>query len=185
LLGDNSSMPESANNTPGKQLGQGMLAICFVIGLGALTLFFDGQLGQQVNPNQAPLLGIDEQGHKTVRLKQNRQGHYLANGYINGIEVTFLLDTGATDVAIPQAVAQTAGLIPGLSGVAATANGRVTVYTTAIDQLELGNIVLNNVSGSITPSMPGNTILLGMSALRQVEFTQRGDVLTLKQLSSN
>lgn len=178
-------MPDSANNAPGKQLGQGMLALCFVIALGALTLFFDDQLGQQVNPNQSPSLSIDEQGHKTVRLKQNRQGHYLANGTINGIEVTFLLDTGATDVAIPQPIAQAAGLVPGISGVAATANGRVTVYTTAIDQLELGNIVLNNVSASITPSMPGNTILLGMSALRQVEFTQRGDVLTLKQLSTN
>jgi aspartyl protease family protein len=162
-----------------------MLALCFVLGLGALTLFFDGQLGNQYNPNQTPSPSFDQQGNKTVELKQNRQGHYLANGAINGIEVTFLLDTGATDVAIPQPIAQAAGLVPGSSGIATTANGRVNVYSTTINQLELGNIVLNDVSASITPSMPGNTILLGMSALRQVEFSQRGDVLTLRQLSSN
>ena len=162
-----------------------MLAICFVLGLGALTVFFEDQLSKQSNPNQAPVLSLDEQGHRLVELKQNRQGHYLANGRINGLAVTFLLDTGATDVAIPNTIAQAAGLDAGLSGIATTANGRVKVFSTTIDQLELGNIVLNNVPASITPSMPGNTILLGMSALRQIEFTQRGDVLTLKQLSSN
>lgn len=178
-------MSESANNKPGKQLGQGMLAVCFVLGLGALTVFFEGQLSKQFNPNQSPQLSLDAQGNKSVQLKQNRQGHYLANGQINGIEVTFLLDTGATDVAIPKEIAQAAGLVAGFSSTAATANGLVNVYSTTISHLELGNIVLNNVSASITPSMPGNTILLGMSALRQIEFTQRGDVLTLRQLSSN
>jgi len=178
-------MPESTNKPPGKQLGQGMLAICFILGLGALTFFFDGQLGKQYNPNQAPLLSIDEQGARTVQLKQNRQGHYVASGAINDVDVIFLLDTGATDVAIPESIAQAAGLRPGLSTLATTANGRVNVFETTVNRLSLGNILLTNVSASITPSMPGNTILLGMSALRQVEFTQRGDVLTLKQLSSN
>ncbi len=178
-------MSESIDKNPGKQLGQGMLAICFILGLGALTLFFDGQLSDQYNPNEAPELSLDAQGNKSVQLKQNRQGHYLANGRINGVEVTFLLDTGATDVAIPETVARAAGLAPGYRGTAATANGAVEVFSARINQLELGNIVLNDVSASITPSMPGNTILLGMSALRQIEFTQRGDVLTLKQLSSN
>ncbi len=176
-------MSESVDKNPGKQLGQGMLAICFIVGLGALTLFFEGQLSNQYNPNQDPQLGLDAQGNKSVQLKQNRQGHYLANGRINGVEVTFLLDTGATDVAIPEAIAQAAGLVPNFRGVAATANGMVEVFSTRINQLELGNIILNEVSASITPSMPGNTILLGMSALRQIEFTQRGDMLTLKQLS--
>lgn len=115
-------------------------------------------------------------------LERNRQGHYVVSGTINHIAVTFLLDTGATDVAIPAAVATAAGLEPGLAGRASTANGLVTVYATRIAELQIGNIILNNIDASITPSMSGNTILLGMSALREIEFTQRGTTLTLRQL---
>ena len=119
-------------------------------------------------------------GTKEVVLQQNRQGHYVASGTVNNVPVLFLLDTGATDVAIPESIALAAGLRRGNTSRASTANGAVTVYSTRIDELTLGNIVLEDVSASITTSMPGNTILLGMSALRQVEFSQRGGELTLR-----
>ena len=60
----------------------------------------------------------------------------------------------------------------------------VTVYSTSVDELLIGNIVLHDVQASITPSMPGDTILLGMSALKQIEFTQRDNTLTLRQLAA-
>lgn len=168
--------------SPGKNIGQGMLIACFAIALGGLTLFFDGWLDNQANPNQSPRSSESANGVREVELQRNRQGHYVANGTINGVAVTFLLDTGATDVAIPENVARAAGLQAGFAGQANTANGTVTVYSTRIDELVLGNIVLSNVGASITPSMGGDTILLGMSALRQVEFTQRGSTLTLRQI---
>ena len=121
-------------------------------------------------------------GIREVVLERNRQGHYVANGEINGIPVTFLLDTGATDVAIPAEIALDANLVSGLAQQASTANGVVTVYSTRINELTLGNIVLYNIEASITPSMLGGIILLGMSALQQIEFTQRGATLTLRQL---
>ena len=93
-----------------------------------------------------------------------------------------MLDTGATDVAIPAEIALDANLVSGLAQQASTANGVVTVYSTRINKLTLGNIVLYNIEASITPSMLGGIILLGMSALQQIEFTQRGATLTLRQL---
>jgi aspartyl protease family protein len=57
----------------------------------------------------------------------------------------------------------------------------VTVYGTEVSRLRIGNIELQDVRASITPSMAGDTILLGMSALQQVEFSQRGSTLTLRQ----
>jgi aspartyl protease family protein len=42
--------------------------------------------------------------------------------------------------------------------------------------------VLKDINASITTSMVGNTILLGMSALKQIEFTQRGTTLTLHHI---
>jgi aspartyl protease family protein len=106
----------------------------------------------------------------------------VSSGQINGVPVTFLLDTGATDVAIPSSVAREASLEPGFATLASTANGVITVYSTEVDELTLGNIYLHNIAASITPSLGGDTILLGMSALKQVEFTQRGSTLTLRQL---
>lgn len=157
-----------------------MLIASFTLGLVALTVYFDGTLDNQSNPNRNPNSSITDSGAVEVILESNRLGHYVAGGEINGIPVTFLLDTGATDVAIPSNVAEAAGLTRGYATQASTANGVVTVFSTEVDELKLGSIVLNNIAASVTPSMLGDTILLGMSALRRVEFTQRGSTLTLR-----
>ena len=175
-------MPRHENHPPGKNIGQGMLIASFTLVLIALTLYFNEWLANQSNPNQSPTFSISDIGTREVILERNRQGHYVANGHLNGTPVTFLLDTGATEVAIPSGVADKAGLIRGLPQQAATANGVVTVFSTKIDELQIGNIVLYDIDASVTPSMLGNTILLGMSALRQIEFTQRGSNLTLSQV---
>ena len=167
---------------PGRSIGKGMLIVSFSLGLVALTIFFDGVLQSQSNPNNEPEFNETDNGVKEVVLQRNRQGHYVANGTINGVPVTFLLDTGATDVAIPAAIARKAGLKQGYINQAATANGIIQVYSTTLDELQLGNIRLHDIKASITPSMGGETILLGMSALKQVEFTQRGSNLTLRQI---
>jgi aspartyl protease family protein len=175
-------MAFSTNKAPGKSIGQGMLIISFILGLIALTAFFDDRLLLQSNPNQNPDFSELNNGIREVVLERNMQGHYVADGEVNGIPVTFLLDTGATDVAIPAEIALEADLVSGLAHQASTANGVVTVYSTRINELTLGNIVLYNIEASITPSMLGDIILLGMSALQQIEFTQRGTTLTLRQL---
>ena len=167
---------------PGRSIGKGMLIVSFSLGLMALTIFFNGVLQSQSNPNSEPEFNETDNGIKEVVLQRNRQGHYVANGTINGVPVTFLLDTGATDVAIPAAIARKAGLNQGYISQAATANGIIQVYSTILDELQLGNIRLHDIKASITPSMEGETILLGMSALKQIEFTQRGSNLILRQI---
>lgn len=162
-----------------------MLIASFALGFGVLTWFFDGMLSNRANPNRNPQYMVTGNGDREVVLERNRRGHYLAGGAINDVPVTFLLDTGATDVAIPAGVAEAAGLDPGNAYQAATANGVVTVYSTRIDSITLGNIEFKDIRASITPSMGGNTILLGMSALGEVEFTQRGTTLTLRQASGD
>ena len=174
------SRPE--NHPPGKNIGQGMLIASFTLILITLTLYFNDWLANQSNPNQNPNFSISNIGVREVVLERNRQGHYIANGKLNGIPVTFLLDTGATEVAVPSGVADKAGLNRGRAQQASTANGVVTVFSTEIDELRIGNIVLYDIDASVTPSILGNTILLGMSALRQIEFTQRGSNLTLSQV---
>jgi aspartyl protease family protein len=92
------------------------------------------------------------------------------------------VDTGATDVAVPAHLASKLQLRAGRESLASTANGVVRVAESTIDTLRIGDIVLNNVDANLNPGMQDNHILLGMSVLRQLEFTQRGDWLILRTL---
>ncbi len=162
------------------RMGQGMFAIAFILGLAMLTVFFGNVEDRQRNPNRNPDSTINARSIE-VQLKRNRQGHYVVTGFINDHPVEFLLDTGATDVVIPEATARQLRLKRGRRSRAMTANGPVTVYDTIIDELKIGAITLYNVRASINPGMSPPGILLGMSALKQMEFTQSGDTLTIRQ----
>jgi len=175
-LDPNTNKP-SGEDTKG--MGKGMIAIAMVLFLGMLTMLFDGALDKQVNPNTRIKSEQSEDGRTVVTLRRNRAGHYLSNGTINGQDVVFLLDTGATNVAIPKRTAELLGLHFGRTIQVSTANGRTTGYQTIIDHLTIGEISLSNIRAIITPNL--NEILLGMSALKQLEFTQKGKTLTIKQ----
>ena len=73
-------------------MGQGMMAVAFLIALGLLTMFFSGVQQQQRNPNQSPESNFHGNLIEVV-LDRNRQGHYLVVGEINGKDAEFLLDT--------------------------------------------------------------------------------------------
>lgn len=157
-----------------------MLA-AWILLLAVLALSFGTLLERQVNPNPQPDGSVDAQGVRQVVLKRNRSGHYVASGYINGARTTFLLDTGATDVAVPEVLANRLGLRRGVQVMSRTANGNVTAWRTRLDQVKLGPVQLSNVRASILPSMLGDEVLLGMSFLKKLELIQRGDNLTLRQ----
>lgn len=164
-----------------RPIGRGMLIAGWFIGLALLSLLFSGLIEQQRNPNRNLQSVTGEDGTRTVTLQRNRYGHYLTSGTINGEEVEFLLDTGASDVSVPHAVAERLGLEPGQPLSYNTANGTITAYLTRISRLALGEIELRDIRASINPHVEGETILLGMSFLRHLEFTQRGDTLIIRQ----
>lgn len=165
---------------PDRRLGTVMMVLAWVAGLALAAQWFSGWEERRRNPNQAP---ISMQSGQTVevRLERNRQGHYLANGQINGQSVTFLLDTGATFVAVPASLAERLRLQRGRPIMVNTANGLTESWSTRIDTLQLGDIRLHDVSAGIVPGIMGEDVLLGMSALKQLDFTQRGGELILRQ----
>lgn len=154
-----------------------MIALAWIAALGLLWLVFEDVIERRYNPNRD--LRVSEGGGELV-LKRNRAGHYVAPGTINGQAVTFLLDTGATQVSVPAHLGAALGLAPGAPAQVLTANGTVTVRTTTIAELGLGPFRVANVRGHLNPGMRDDQVLLGMSVLRQLEFTQRGDTLTLR-----
>jgi aspartyl protease family protein len=163
-----------------RKAGIGMLTIAWAMIFGLLGLFFNEVLEQHNNPNSLPLSRA-EPHYTEVELLPNRQHHYVVNGQINQQDVVFLLDTGATDVVIPATVAHQLGLSQGSKHYATTANGTIAVYYTLIEHLAIGDIELHNLTASINPAMDGRVILLGMSALSRIEFSQQADRLVLRQ----
>ena len=175
----NSPDEESAN--PQRGLGVSMTIGMWVVVLALMTLFFQSWQEKQYNPNQNIALSQGGDGVHELVLQRNRYGHYVANGEINQQPVVFLLDTGASDISVPEGLAREIGLKRGPAMRYQTANGMITVYTTTLTKVDLGGIVLQQVRASINPNMQGNEVLLGMSFLKHLEFTQRGDRLTLRQ----
>lgn len=157
-----------------------MILAGWIVALILLTYAFSQWLDKRYNPNDRPL-SMSNNGINQVVLERNFQHHYIASGTINGAPVTFLVDTGATTVSVPAHLAEKLRLTPGAPQMANTANGVVETRATRIDELRLGSITLRDVRASLNPGMRGEEILLGMSALKNIEFSHRDGVLTLKQ----
>ena len=163
------------------RLGAGMFVVAWVLLLGILTLHFSGWIDARDDPNRSVTGTVSELGVREVRLSQDRVGHYVATGRINGSPVRFVLDTGATAVAIPGRVAEHLGLRAGRPQLTRTANGTITTYHTRLEDVSLGTIRLRDVRADINPHLEGEEVLLGMSFLRSLELVQRDGTLTLRQ----
>lgn len=164
-----------------KRTGKVMIILGWITVLGLLTVFFSDYLTRQYNPNQELTITRTNNGAAEVRLQRNRYGHYVATGTINNQPVTFLLDTGATHISVPGRVARELGLEAGMRMPVATANGQIDVYATRLDSVNLGGIELSNVRANINPYMDMDDILLGMSFLKHLNFSQQGDQLIIRQ----
>lgn len=149
----------------------------------------DGRKAKDVvqNNNVKPLSHQNAQGVKEVLLELNAHNSYVVTGTINTQEVTFIVDTGASTVSIPLRIANYLGLKPqGRPSFARTANGLAEVYSVNLQKVGVGNIELKNVSGMINMGDTSEHVLLGMTALKMLDFrfSQGKLILTQQPLSS-
>jgi len=172
-------MIKNQHHSNSTNIGKGMIIVAMIIALALLTYLFQGEIDKQFNPNQQVHSNQTTNNQIEVTLKRNRAGHYVTTGTINEKKVVFLLDTGATFVAVPQQLASQLQLKKGHAISISTANGRSKGYITRLKTLSIGQIQLYNIKAIITPNL--EEILLGMSALKQLEFTQRANELTIRQ----
>lgn len=160
--------------------GTGMTAAAWVIFLLILFGAFDYLITQRNNPNQNIVTAVNG-ASREIQLQRNPYGHYLATGSINNREVTFLLDTGATDIAIPETLAEQIGLSRGPAITVRTANGNTTAYRTRLESVALGEITLYDLNATILTNITGNEALLGMNFLKHFEIIQKDRTLTIRQ----
>ncbi|WP_223447581.1 MULTISPECIES: retropepsin-like aspartic protease family protein [Pseudomonas] len=168
---------------PGQRIGRVFMVLAWCAALFLATRFFAQWEARQQNPN---VVVSSEQGEGFIEVKlvSNAQGHFVASGQINGQPVDFMLDTGATDVSIPAGLAKRLKLEEGFGVTLSTANGLSQGYRTRIERLQLGDIVLRDVRALVAPGLHGDQVLLGMSALNKLEFTQRGGTMLLRQTTN-
>lgn len=162
-----------------RRTGLSMMLLFWVIVLGLAGWWFQGRLDEQRNPN-ADLHSRTASGDaQPVTLERNASGHFVATGRINGEAVEFLLDTGASLVSVPAALADRLGLERGTRATFETANGRASGYLTTLDEIALGGLHARDVRGSINPGIGGDTALLGMSFLNRFDIRIQGSQMVL------
>lgn len=166
---------------PHRRSGVVMLWVAWLLILAGGWWVAQQWMDGQTNPNQR----VAVTGDGAVVLERNRQGHYVADGEINGTKVTFLVDTGATSVAISSRLARQLNLKRGAAMQVNTANGLATAFETRLESVRLGAIVVHDVSANFSDGMLEDTVLLGMSFLKHLEFTQRENQLILRPLKRN
>jgi aspartyl protease family protein len=147
---------------------------------GQAVIEIDGKrqtltLGQSISASFA------SSSSPSVTLIADGQGHFVTTGSINGGTVKFLVDTGATVVAMGEAEAKRLGInyFRGERGWSSTANGFAQTYKIKLDRVQVGNIALENVDGSVLAGIGPGIVLLGMSFLNRVEMKRDGSQMTL------
>jgi aspartyl protease family protein len=128
--------------------------------------------------------GSNGSGSGEMRFAVNRDGHYQVNARVNGAYVTFLVDTGATDVVLTMLDAQRIGFDPAklrFTQRAETANGMVRAAPVTLDEIALGSIVIDHMPASVNEA-PMSQSLLGMRFLNQLRsWRVEGQTLILQQ----
>lgn len=147
----------------GKTLQQALIwALLFLGVIAGVGLWED--VRQTVRPTQSVISGTGQ-----IALPRSPDGHYYLTAEVNGAEIRFLVDTGATDIFLSRADAAAAGLdIAGLPfiGSAMTANGQVRTAPVRLDVVRLGDVEDRNVRAFVNEGDMRES-LLGMGYLQR------------------
>jgi aspartyl protease family protein len=121
---------------------------------------------------------------KEVQVWRNTTGMYTTVGSINGLPVSFLVDTGATQVAMNASQARRLGIdyrVTGSPAEVTTASGVARAWMVALDSVKVGDLEVRNVQAVVLEGEQPQVTLLGMSYLGRMEITNSGRLMTLRQ----
>jgi aspartyl protease family protein len=157
-------------------------------GIGTAFLFQDqaSQIVDRVRAELIPTVAVSRS--EGTELRRAWDGHYRADSLVNGVEITLMVDTGASMVLLPYEDVARLGIDPkslDYSIPVTTANGRSSVAPVTLSSIKIGEIAVFDVPAAV--AQPGRLKmgLLGMSFLDRLdETTFRGDRLILRQFGT-
>lgn len=148
---------------------------------GGATVEISGKR-QRLAIGQHAHAGGDGGGAQTTSLTADSRGHFITTGTVNGATVRFMVDTGATSVALGASDARRANvnLANGRPIMVQTANGVTQAWLVTLNSVRIGDVILNEVEGTVhQQDMP--MALLGMSFLNRMEMKRDGQTMTLRK----
>lgn len=163
---------------PGKYFATGFALIVLLLFMVLIYWISERDIQQRYNPNQ----NITTDKNAVLTLQVADDGHFRVSGTINGKNVVFLLDTGASSIAVSQRLAKHIGLPFGAARQITTANGNVVARRTVIDELVFGGWHFHQIPAVILPEMD-DEVLLGMSVLHRLHWQQNRGTLQLSPSS--
>jgi aspartyl protease family protein len=181
LLG--ASVVGLARANPRSALRNAMIWVAIFLGLVGAYSFKDdvSMIGQRMAGVLAPSQGTTREDG-SVSFRASEDGHYYIQAVVNGGRVTFLVDTGASDIVLTPKDARRIGLDPGMltfDQAAETANGTVMGASVRLDSFVVGPIALSQVPASVNAADMSES-LLGMAFLNRLHgWRVEGDTLTL------
>ncbi len=123
-------------------------------------------------------------GYRTVTLRDNGRGYFEVEARVEGRSIDFLVDTGASAIALRESSAAKLGIHPGVRDYTIktqTANGVGKAAPVTLDRVEINGITVRDVRAIVVPDEALSTNLLGMTFLSRVKWTHDRGKLVLEQ----
>ncbi len=166
--------------TVGSKSPEGVRLIAIEDG-GALVDIDGDRQRLRLGEHNVSTSATDDRAGASITLIADSRGHFQTEGSVNGASIRFVVDTGATVIAMGTADATRAGVDwrQGKLSTVMTANGPARSWRVKLNKVRVGDIVLNNVDAAVLPyNIP--VALLGMSFLNRMEMRREGEAMTLR-----
>jgi aspartyl protease family protein len=169
-----------------------VLAIVMLVAAGLVPRYLDRMAGHAAAPASAPAVQVAAApkpsysgGSRTVVIERDARGHFATEGVVDGRRIGFMVDTGASVIALTERDASRLGYHPAARdwiGKAQTANGTVRTAPIKLDMVEVGGVMLRNVDAVVMPDEALSENLLGLSFLSRLRrFEYREGRLVLEE----
>jgi aspartyl protease family protein len=184
-------MVKSARYEPSGVMRNILIIAAIMIGLGT----FMAKMADQMAPasasattaarNAVPAETVAQAGNRSLSIPRDARGHFATDGRIDGQRIDFMVDTGASLVALNEKSAARFGLRPSrgdYTATVSTANGTIKAARSRLAMIELGGLVVRDVDVMVLPDEALSENLLGLSFLSKLKrFEYANGRLVLEQ----
>jgi aspartyl protease family protein len=133
----------------------------------------------------AALETVGQAGLRSLSIPHDSRGHFLTEGRIDGQRIGFMVDTGASLIALNETSAARFGLRPSrgdYTAVVTTANGTIKAARTRLPMVDIGGLVVRDVDAMVLPDEALSENLLGLSFLSKLKrFEYANGQMVLEQ----
>jgi aspartyl protease family protein len=168
-----------------------MIFAAVMVGLGS----FMAQMADKMTPTPAlahaaskaaaPVETVAQSDGRSLSIPRDRRGHFQTEGRIDGQRIGFMVDTGASVIALNETSAARFGLRPSrndYNATVTTANGTIRAARTRLAMVDIGGLVVRDVDAMVLPDEALSENLLGLSFLSKLKrFEYANGKMVLEQ----